>query len=168
MKNVFNYINTSIIEYLGYNTYTIVPAKEKNYQFDEFVLKTENDTAVYTNKKGSKRASQIYLGLDFLVFKSTSREIRTKKYDEMMQELSKNKKYIDRIFFANRIINKITIQFDSIKFENDGRFRINNLVKELLGTDFFKVKPYPSNYCNYCIIKDVCMGYHENQKRDDV
>lgn len=168
LENVLNYINTSIIEYLGYNIYTIVPAKEKNYQFDGFILKTENDTAVYTNKKGSKRASQISLGLDFLVFKSTNREIKTKKYNEMMLELNKNKKYIDRIFFANRMINKITIQFDSVKFENDGRVRVSNLVNELLNTDFFKVKPYPSNYCNYCIIKDVCMGYHENQKRDDI
>lgn len=68
------------------------------------------------------------------------------------------------------MISKINVQFDSNNYRfingyDGGIERVNNIYNKILDTDFSRVSSYPSNYCDYCIIKNVCMGEKEPQRR---
>ena len=75
-----------------------------------------------------------------------------------LKALDENNADEDRINLVSRIIAKINIQFDSKRFAADGIKRTNALVRELEGCDFADATAMPSNYCNYCRMKTICMG----------
>lgn len=162
-------IEDYIINNLNYHTYTIVKSNGKVYPCGGFDVKLEYDTAIFSNEKGSRKIGQNKIFLDFLTLKCTTRKVKEKHYKDMLNLLNSKNKYLDRIFYANRIISKINVQFDSnvdrfINGYDGGIERVANLRKDILSTDFSKVKPCPSNFCDYCIVKDICMGGKESQK----
>ena len=164
---------TDSINYLGYKQFTIVRAKPQKYNCGNYNVLTEYDTAIYSIEKGNKKINQNELYLDLLVLKSTDNEIKTIHYKDMVTQLKSNSRYLDRVFLANRMINKINIQFESnVKkfiYGYDGAMeRIGNLVNNITQMDFATVKPHPSNFCQYCIVRDVCMGGKENVKLEGV
>ncbi len=162
-------IEDYIIKNLKYHTYTIVKSNGKVYPCGGFDVKLEYDTAIFSNEKGSRKIDQNKIFLDFLTLKCTAREVKEKHYKDMLNLLNSKNRYLDRIFYANRMISKINVQFDSnvdrfINGYDGGIERVANLRKDILITDFSKVKPYPSNFCDYCIARDICMGGKESQK----
>lgn len=168
VDSIMNLINNNVINYLHYDPYTIVKADIKEYNCGNYSLITELDTAIYTtDKQKSKRASQNKLELDFLIFKSTSSDINIKHYNQMTNVLDNGNKLTDRIFLVNRMISKINIQFDSVRFINDGKNRCKGLLAEILNTNFSDIQPIASNFCRCCIVRDVCMGQQEFVKESD-
>ncbi len=173
LSRIIKLIEEYIIQELEYHKYTIVNSKGKIHTCSDFNLKLEYDTAIFSDKKGSRKIEQNNIFLDFLTLKCTNRQIKEKHYNEMLKLLQENNKFTDRIFFANRIINKINIQFDSgvsnFIYGNDGGIeRVEYLKEKILNADFSKVKSCPSNFCSYCIVKNTCMGGKETQNKLEV
>lgn len=166
-------IDDYIINKLKYNPYTVVLSKGKEFPCNGFNLQLEYDTAIFSNQKGSRKIDQNKIYLDFLTLKCTGREVKEKHYKNMINLLHKKNKSVDKVFFANRILSKINVQFyTGIKrfiFGNDGGLeRVNNLRKDIFTTDFLSITPYPSNFCNYCILNDIFMGRKQTQKNIEV
>lgn len=162
-------IEDYIINKLGYHKYTMVRSNGKIYPCGQFDVKLEYDTAIYTDKKGSRKIEQNSIYLDFLTLKCTKREVPETHYNDMLNVLGQKNKFTDRIFFTNRIISKINVQFDSgnksFIYGKDGAIeRVKVLREKILQTDFSSVSPYPSNFCSYCIMNDVCYGERETNR----
>lgn len=91
----------------------------------------------------------------------------------MFAKLQENDKFIDRVFLANRMLSKINIQFASgveqfIKGNDGGIERVVKLRNEIINTDFLSLIPHQSNFCDYCIVRNVCMGGKEITKTLEV
>ena len=169
-SRIMSMINDYIINGLGYYTYTVVKPKDDNtYKTSKFLLRLEYDLAIYGKDTRSKRVDEANIYLDFLTLKCTSRQIKEKHYADMIQALKSKNKYVDRVFYANRIMSKINVQFSSgvksfIEGFDGGIDRVNCLYNQISNANIYSLSCYPSNFCNYCIVKDVCLGNKETQR----
>lgn len=55
-----------------------------------------------------------------------------------------------------KIINKINIQFDSVKFARDGIKRTDDIVKKIESYKFSVPRAMPSKFCAYCKLGETC------------
>lgn len=168
-SRILHIINDYIIDKLNYKKYTIVKSKAKKYTCNNFDVLMEYDTAIFSDQKNSRKIDQNNIYIDFLTLKSTPIEIKEKHYKKMKQLLNSQSRLIDRIFFVNRMISKINVQFDSgierFIHGNDGALeRVNDLHKDIISADFSKDISKPSNFCDYCILNSICMRGKETQK----
>lgn len=154
LSRILRFIEKYVIDDLGYDKYTLVKANEIIYPCGEFNLRLECDMVVFSNTKGIRQFFQNNTFLDFLALKCTSKKTSERHYKEMKRLLNTGSRYIDRLFFANKMINKINVQFASkiksfIAGNDGGIERVKNLRNEIINTDFSRVLPVTSNFCSY-------------------
>ena len=156
-KKVYNSIENSK-NYVKGSTFTLINYKDSVYNGDGYTVTVEHDNRFVDYDNKTWRMSQNSTYLEFLVLKTNDRKSELVHYADMIKALDENNPDEDRINLVSRIIAKINIQFDSKRFAADGIKRTNALVKELEQYDFANATAMPSNYCNYCRMKMVCMG----------
>lgn len=164
LKDIKNAVMDKIIGFVCNNIikskdaasfFTVLSVAPKIYNGDNYDLIVDYDTSVYMNKKS--RISQNSLYVDFLVLKTEKDSTDLIHYADMINALDENQDNCDRINLVTRIIGKINIQFDSVRFANDGIKRTNYWVRKIKKENFLEVKAKPSRYCQYCTINDICM-----------
>jgi hypothetical protein len=158
LKRAVSFIANSVIKYMGYRFYTVKQAQSTYYDCGKFKLELQMDTVLYDMESSETRVNQNDLCLDFLAFRTNNYNMKLTHYDEMIEMLDENPYYADRLFLVNRIMSKINVQFDSVRFAEDGKTRVRKLVTEINKKDFSCDNTKPSDYCKYCCLSDVCMG----------
>ena len=133
------------------------PHKERLHKGYNYELTLNFDLKVTNTNDNSSYISQNNLYIEFLVLKTLedSKE-QLKHYTDMIEALSENKPNCDRINLVMKIINKINIQFDSIRFAGDGIKRTDNLVRKIEGYKFSVPRAMPSKFCAYCKLGETC------------
>lgn len=160
-ENVYDKIISSIENSKNYvkgNTFTLINYKDSVYRGNGYTVTIEHDNRFVDYDNKTWRMSQNSTYLEFLVLKTNDRKSELVHYADMMKALNENNSDEDRVNLVSRIIAKINIQFDSKRFAGDGIKRTDGLVAELLSYDFSNAEAMPSNYCNYCKLKSICMG----------
>lgn len=145
-------------QYIKGNSFTLINYKDSVYRGDGYTVTVEHDNRFVDYEKKTWRMSQNSSYLEFLVLKTNSRKSELVHYADMIKALDENDADEDRINLVSRIIAKINIQFDSKRFAADGIKRTDQLVREIEQYDFLKAESKPSNYCNYCRLRTICMG----------
>lgn len=140
------------------STFTVVSPKiQKVYKGYDYELTLDYDTKVFDMDNMTNRISQNDIYIDFLVLKTTDSESEPlKHYNDMIKSLNINGADCDRVNLVMKIIGKVNIQFDSVRFEKDGIKRTDNLVREIRKYDFSKAKSMPSKFCTYCRLEETC------------
>ena len=156
-RKVYNSIENSK-NYVNGSSFTLINYKDSVYNGDGYTVTVEHDNRFVDYDNKTWRMSQNSTYLEFLVLKTNDRKSELVHYADMIKALNENNADEDRINLVSRIIAKINIQFDSKRFVADGIKRTNALVEELVSYDFSNAAAMPSNYCNYCRQKTVCMG----------
>ncbi|MDD2476697.1 MAG: hypothetical protein PHI32_12410 [Dysgonamonadaceae bacterium] len=150
------YIDNAIKNIKG-NTYTVLTYKSKTYRANKYTLIIEHDNRVIDYDHKTWRMGQSSNYLEFLVLKTADGRTQLAHYADMMKALNSNSPNEDRINLISRIIAKINIQFDSVKYAADGIKRTNEIVNEITSFNFNNATVMPSNYCNYCRLNEICM-----------
>lgn len=156
-KKAYNSIENSK-NYVKGSSFTLINYKDSVYNGDGYTVTVEHDNRFVDYDNKTWRMSQNSTYLEFLVLKTNDRKSELVHYADMIKALDENSADEDRINLVSRIIAKINIQFDNKRFAADGIKRTNALVKELEHYDLSCAAAMPSNYCNYCRMKMVCMG----------
>lgn len=156
-RKVYNSIENSK-NYVNGSSFTLINYKDSVYNGDGYTVTVEHDNRFVDYDNKTWRMSQNSTYLEFLVLKTNDRKSELVHYADMIKALDENNADEDRVNLVSRIIAKINIQFDSKRFVADGIKRTNALVEELASYDFSNAAAMPSNYCNYCRQKTVCMG----------
>ena len=100
------------------------------YIFSNYELTLDYDTKVFDMDNNTNRISQNAICIDFLVLKTTDNEKKPlKHYNDMVRCLNNNEAGCDRVNLVMKITGKINIQFDSVRFANDGIKRTDELVR---------------------------------------
>ncbi len=154
LNKVVGFFCNNIIKSKETSSYfTIYDVPHSIYKGNDYDLVVEYDTSIRIKKP---RISQNSLYTEFLVLKTGEKTEDIVHYAQMIEALDKNEEHCDRINLVMRIIGKINIQFDSVRFANDGIKRTNELTRQIREQNFRNIKPMKGKYCIYCKMNDVC------------
>lgn len=158
LEKLSKFINDVCEKSIKGSIFTVVPPKvKKSYKGYDYELTLDYDTKIFDMDNMTNRISQNDIYIDFLVLKTSASETKPlKHYNNIIKCLNVNGADCDRVNLIMKIIGKINIQFDSIRFERDGIKRTDNLVREIRNYDFSKVKAMPSKFCTYCRLEETC------------
>lgn len=133
------------------------PHKERLHKGYNYELTLNFDLKITNANDNSSYISQNNLYIEFLVLKTLEdKKEPLKHYSDMIKALNENEPNCDRINLVMKIINKINIQFDSIKFARDGIKRTDDIVKKIESYKFSVPRAMPSKFCAYCKLGETC------------
>lgn len=133
------------------------PHKEKLHNGYNYELTLNFDLKITNADDNSSYISQNNLYIEFLVLKTLEdKKEPPTHYNDIIEALSKNNPNCDRINLVMKIINKINIQFDSIKFAGDGIKRTDDIVRKIEAYKFSVPRAMPSKFCAYCKLGETC------------